>query len=278
MNKYTKILGAGGYGMIVSSDINSNVTKLYYEKDKCGEMTAEYLHFITVFNAFNDNPYPQIMIPEPKKIDNRQIIFGEKEFQCGIEMKRILPLSIMSEYKNGIIHVILKEEYKKQLNKERGREYGEITDLNPSRGFEATGSYIENNILPKLNKDEKGIIESIEDIAYMMGISFTTLFIHAEIYPVDVEYCLGNNDGKVNLVMMDFGMCEFIDYLDSVDTICNKLLEGNEKAVGALDDIYLPSKKDPTFTRFSEGIEYVKSKLTDKKKIELVTSVLSKWE
>ena len=279
LSKYKNIIGSGGYGMIVSSNTGSNVTKLYYKMDTCNEMGHEYIYFITAFNALEDNPYPQISIPEPKKIDNRKILFGQRAFQCGIEMKRVKPLEIMSHYNNGITHVILKEDYKPGLNREKPRiSDSNISDTNPSRGFFATGTYIESEILPKIEPLQRGAINNIDDIAYRMGIGYATLFIHAEIYPYDVEYCLGNMEGLLNLVIIDFGMCEIIDYTSSLDLITKNLLNGNRKSIGALFDIYFPSRDDPTFESFIAGMEYVKSNLTDQKKISLINSVISGWE
>jgi len=279
LSKYKNVIGSGGYGMIVSSNTGSNVTKLFYKEDTCGEMSKEYIYFITAFNALEDNPFPQVNIPEPKKLDNRKITFRNRSFQCGIEMKRVLPLEIMSKYNNGITHVILKEDYKESLNKERARDDNtSISNTNPSRGFFATGSYIESEILPKLDNLVLGSIRNINDIAYRMGIAYATMFIHAEIFPYDVEYCLGIIDGLLNLIIIDFGMCEFIDYNLPFEAICKKLLDGNGKAVGASYDIYFPSKNDITFPSFISGIEYIKSNLNNEKKIHLIDSVINAWE
>jgi hypothetical protein len=193
-------------------------------------------------------------------------------------MKRVLPLEIMRTYRNGIIHVILKEDYKDSLNKEMPRIAGEaLSEKNPSRGFFSTGSYIEDNILTNLTAAQKGEILTINDIAYRMGVGYATLFVHAEMYPFDVEYCLGEVDGLINLVIIDFGMCEFIDYSESIESICKKLLYGNMKTVGGLYDLYFPSTEDSTFPSFIEGIKFVKSKLTDEKKKGLIDAVISGW-
>lgn len=281
ITKYNTVLGSGGFGMIISEPSGMNVVKLFYTKDTCGEMAKEYESFVTAYNALEDNPFPQISIPEPKKLDNRNISFKAKSFQCGIEMKRVQPIPIMADKKNGMIHIILKEENKRMMNREVGRKYGSPpSEENPSRGFFATGSYIESDILPSLKPEEKIGITTIGDIAFRLGYSFALLVAYAELYPNDVEYCLGLIDGIVNVVIMDFGMCIPIDYTQPADSIVKMVLHGNGKNVhstGISADLYFPYSDDPTFPKFAEGINYVKSKLTDATKIEVLNKLIESF-
>ena len=282
MSKYRNILGSGGFGMIVSSTTGNNVVKLFYKEDTCGEMGKEYEAFVTAYNALEDNPLPQLSIPEPKKLDNRTITFRNTTFQCGIEMKRVTPIPSMTDKRNGMVHVVLKESYKDSgsVNKEVGRRYGEtISNQNPSRGFFATGSYIESDILPILTGGQKGDIRNINDIAYKMGYAFALLVTIAEMYPNDVEYCLGIIDGVLNVVIMDFGMCAPIDYSNTVEHITKYTLTGDPKAIhgtGVANDFYFPENDDPTFPSFIRGIDSLIAVLTDDKKKDVLNMIKSR--
>lgn len=283
MNKYDTVLGSGGFGMIVSNTSGKNVVKLFYKEDTCGEMRKEYLSFTTAYNALEDYPLIQLAIPEPKKIDNKSIEFKDSTFQCGIEMEKITPVPSMVDKNNGIVHIILKEDYKSSgmMNKEVGRRYGkEISKNNPSRGFFATGSYIESDILPQLSDVQKGGIVSLDDIAYRMGYGFALLVSIAELYPNDVEYCLGIINGVLNVIIMDFGMCSPIDYSsNSADKIAEYIIYGIPNDVygtGISSDFYFPENTDPMFNKFIEGINSIKVILNDEKKILILNTIISK--
>ena len=278
MSKYTNILGSGGFGMIVSNTRGKDVVKLYYRQNSCKEMNAEYVSFLSAYNALEDYPYPQLTIPEPKKIDNRNIQFKNTKFLCGIEMKRVAPIPFMGGT-NGLIHIILKEGYKPMMNKEVSKNYSNpISNSNPSRGFFATGTYITSDILTRLTEEQRSGINSIDDIAFRMGYGFAILVVVAELYPNDVEYCLGMVDSILNVVILDFGMAMPINY--SIDTrrIADIILYGDkelEHSTGISNDLYFPDNDDPTFEAFIAGIAAVKSLIQDPKKNEILDIIIS---
>ena len=256
---YTTILGSGGFGMILGEPTQTRVVKLYYNKLACRDMQNEYRILQKVYDAFEEYPIPQVLVPKPIQIDNTPFRFQERDILCGIEMSRLQPLEIMRDKANPIVHVLLAYGMDEStINKEMAKDASEpISDKNPSRGFFAGPTYIETIILPSLTPEEKGNLTSIQAITETIGKTFGIMIGVAGIIPIDVEYCLVMNNGQLHIAVLDFGMAyEFPPDLDK-SAITQQILKGNGGAVGAEIDIYFPARREPLFEFFENGMNEV---------------------
>jgi hypothetical protein len=277
MTQYDTILGSGGFGMIVSGDTTTDVAKLYYLQTSCKDMYNEYNLQLAAFNAVDDFNLTQVTVPQPKKFDTEAIVFSGQKFSCGIEMKRVFPIPLMSRLRNGFVHIILSR------SNEEGKEWGKntrevVSDTNPSRGFLATGLYIRNTILPSLTSKQKGEIKSVNDISFMLGFIVSLLITIAEISPKDVEYGLTmDHNDMLNITILDYGMAKFIDYEDLTISSDDIAQDVYDDAIGY--DIYFPSdSKQSEFAPFIGGIRSFAERLAaeDSEKYEKKIAVLKK--
>jgi hypothetical protein len=211
MKRFNHIIGSGGFGLIVKHDEEPIVAKLLYSAG-CQTAEEEYFKHLAIFTAFQtvrNNRFPQICVANPLGYDSEKVDKFGKVFDCYYMM------SLLDKIDNNGLYHIIRESMKSSVDKVIGRIYGEtVSDVNPSRGFFASYSYITENIL----NDEtlnKGNILTIDDILEYMGFSFGVIAFIAEYSPLDVEYTLGKTpDDKLCFSVLDFGMTTKIFFGD----------------------------------------------------------------
>lgn len=256
---FNTILGSGGFGRIYQHNKKPIVSKFIYSKTSCDKGKLEYDIFNNIYNIFinsNCKTMPkQIYIPKPIKFTNSIIHKDELDFSCSFTMEKI---NAIHPY-NEMIHIILKEEYKRFTGKSVGRNYMEPVNpiSNPSRGYFASQSNIET-ILEK-NKKFIGILKSVNDIAYNLGFIYTYLIGICKVFPRDVEYLLGIKNNLITIIVLDFGMCENIT-TETDEEIIEKIIEI------AFYDLYFPYKTETLFQYFKSGIIFAIECLDEKYK------------
>ncbi len=283
IKKYTKVIGSGGYGKILSNSEQDTIVKLYYDSKDCTGLQNEYDMQEKAYQSITNYPISQLYVPRQVEYDNEELIYNGESFLCGIEMEQIkpIPLDSITSLSNPMIHIILKKDTAK--NQEIGKITTEkISEINPSRGFFASPQWIEENIMVNLSDPQKGEIRSITDLAFRMGFSLCNMVCLAEIYPYDVEYCLGFKNNQLSMNILDFGMAKSINFEEPEDDIVTKIIDGNGKGVvGIYSDIYYPEYNSKYATKFIEGIKnclenYVKDDTEiNKKKIQIMKKIIN---
>jgi mannose-6-phosphate isomerase-like protein (cupin superfamily) len=233
VDKYTTILGSGGFGLVVYNPSDNMVMKLIYKESQCAEASIEAGYHKRVYEKIQEwlvkHPKDQINVIKPYGYRDQAIVWNDQFFRCSYVMDLIRPIPGFK----SLVHVILKEENKHILNKEVGRIYTQpISKTNPSRGFFATCDYITDNILDRVNK---GNIRGCNDLARLLGLLFGISVFGARVIPKDAEYVLSYNKDLLTVTMLDFGMFVPIDLSKPLDSYVSIL-----KYEVAEQDIYFP--------------------------------------
>jgi hypothetical protein len=292
IKNFTNVLGSGGFGKIVASENGRRVVKLYYKLDQCELMRSEYNYQQKAYDAIQAYPLSQLRVPKLLDLDQSEIDFQGKRYLCGIEMERIHMLSpdilqsLVKEkgnqetpIQNGLVHLVLTGY---GTNKEQPREKGQIGPMNPSRGIMANPDFIDA-LLTRLPDEVKGSLKEITDIAFYIGYALAIQIAVAGLYVHDVEYLLGADEaGRAELLVMDFGMGDTIDFEEPTEVIVQKMLKG-DPAKGKLSpgialDLYYPSRDDEAlFEAFEKGVNNALEAMGDtvpESKKEIVREVL----
>ena len=223
-----QILGAGGYGIIVTSQ--NKVFKLLKDQGACVALKQEAAIQQKAYTLFKQH-LPKVKVPKISYVTTQPIHYKSTPYLCGIEMERLEPPEGFQEQ----VHILL--GYKgDDIDSEWGMRMSEPpSDTNPTRGFFASPETLE------LIWKEEGSKMTIEEIARIMGKSLRLLLDNG-ILPIDLEWVWSNG----RPVIIDFGLCEF----GSIDPIEFLLKKGVR---GLADDFYIPHKGDRGYTEFMNG-------------------------
>lgn len=254
MDEYDKIIGSGGFGLVVKSNQTNTVVKLLYSAKSCEDAQIEYLTHLSIYDNIKQylSKY-QLCISAPIDYENTTIVKFSKEFSCYYRMSYINSFD-----KNGLYHIILKEENVHMMNKLIGRVYTEpVSSSNPSRGFFATASYLKN-LLEREPSHTKKDLKTVEDLTFRLGLIFALLIFKCHYLPTDAEYVLARNHiGQICVCVLDFGMFSRINF-DLKEVLPNKHMFILNKIVQNLQDIrdidlYFPYEDDELYPTFIEG-------------------------
>lgn len=215
VDKYTKVLGSGGFGLVVYNPLDNIVMKLIYKDSQCQEASVESGYHKQVYEKVKEwlknHPLDQIDVIKPHGFRDQAIVWNDQYFRCSYVMDLIKPIPGFST----LVHIILKEENKQLFNKELGRISTQpVSNTNPSRGFFATCEYITENILTKVNSN---MITSCDELARLLGILFGISIFGAKIIPKDAEYVLSYKNNQLTVTMLDFGMFIPLDLSKPLD-------------------------------------------------------------
>ena len=265
MENFDKIIGSGGFGLIVKHKDEDVVAKMLYGGG-CDASEIEFRKHERIYQAFQKvktylpphTLYNQICISKPLGFDRDSVVKFGQSFDCFYLMTLLKNLDQELARSAGLYHVI-DDGYKAYVDKVVGRRFSEpISTQNPSRGFFASYSYIAEHILPNLSPEEKGGMTTIKDIIECMGFAVGIIIFLAGYIPADVEYTLGLSDSELCLAVLDFGMVTEITF--NPDAV----LEGQKEKklnliaqtlVSTLEvDIYLP-QDDALKSIFLEGMK-----------------------
>jgi hypothetical protein len=251
-------IGSGGFGLVARERGGDTVIKFFYKEGAClsaGEESA--LHrvvYAKISEIDEKNPDLMVYTSKPIAFRNDNLTFNEQYFRCAYTMTYI---PSVLDYKQ-LVHIILKEDYSDNVNQIIGRNYGEpVSDKNPSRGFFATGSYIEKNILRKLPNKVKGPIKTINDVAFRMGVLCGTCIFGAKLIPIDAEYVLSVKDERLHVVVLDFGMFQSMELKNFINANQRKkILEKYIHDIKGINniDLYFPYEEDPLFKEWIHGM------------------------
>jgi len=256
---FTEIIGSGGFGMIVKHENQEDVIKLFYRNKDCQTASEESSRHLEAYKAIKkitkERPGLQISTSQPIAFRDEAVQFRDTEYRCAYVMKY---MESIPGYK--LIHIILKDEYERMVNRNVGRSYMEpISDANPSRGFFATSKYIENNILPTLNRDVKGALTSVKMIANRMGMLYGTIIFGTKMVPIDAEYVLDIANGKLNVAILDFGMFQRMDLINFMGENHRKKILGKYVKMLQYDvqgiDLYFPEPDSEYWNPFMDGVK-----------------------
>lgn len=279
MAGYESVIGAGGFGKVIKHGAEPVVVKLYYTPESCGESEKEFASLQRAFEAVA--PYvaeKQIYVPRPLGFENTPHIWGGQAFSCVLQLGFVDHLPGFT----GLIHIILKEENKRLFDREVGKDYGTpVSATNPSRGFFATGTYLDSTILPALDDAVKGEIRTANDIANRFGFLYGML-VNGGVYPFDVEFSIGLVDGRLHVIALDFNLAAPIQASEELPDIARKLVKGYKYGVGfisgAAEDLYVPyAGIDPTWGAWREGLLEAIARSTPRA-AAILTEFLARYE
>lgn len=263
---FTEIIGGGGYGTIIKSNSGDIIGKFLNRNGQCGASKIEFEKHLKIYNAFETaiaaSDYDQFCISKPIAFNTNTTTVLGTEYSCYYLMTLINPID-----QNGLYHIVSQEEYAPTMNKVIGRRASEpISDNNPSRGFFATKSYINDKLLPG-----NGNLQTFTDVLRYMGFAFGTILFGAELLPIDVEYLLGKQNEKLCFTVLDFGLVVPVNFNNDPTKIANQIIDN------ILDiEIYYPSDED--------DIQIVKQGITDaynifasQQKQQVLELILENW-
>jgi hypothetical protein len=224
-----RILGAGGYGIVVESS-PGRATKLFYEANK--EAVLDEYEYLTMAYDILHGKIPGIEVVQSYRLNNHPVCFQGNIYLSGFEMEALNePLDFGEQ-----VHCLL--GYRgNDIDDSWARNMSQkISDKNPSRGFFASPK-----TLVEIWKEE-GSSMNLATLAKNMGLA-TKLLLQGGLLPVDVEWVWSN--GKVYLI--DFGLCRRIKPYNIQQYIHTMGSEG----LGS--DIYLPHPGYSNYENFLEG-------------------------
>ncbi len=227
------IIGAGGYGIVLSSQNNKNLKeafKLFKDIQACESLKQEAIIQNHVYYLFKKY-LPEVKIPSITYVTMNNIYYKNIPYLCGIGMEYLEPPSGFNEQ----VHMLLGYTGD-DIDTEWGMKMAEeVSEKNPTRGFFASPETLEfiwnyeNNAM------------TLEKLAFLMGKSLR-LMLDFGILPIDLEWVWSN--GHPNII--DFGLCEY-GYIDPYIFLEKKGLKG------LADDFYIPKKYDKGYKEFMEG-------------------------
>lgn len=218
----SEILGAGGYGIVVSS--GRKAVKLLYDLDACKSLYKE----AKLQERARELLEGIVHVPRIYSYMSHPIVVKEVQYLCGIEMERIPVFPEIGEP----LHMLLGYSDPDDINMSWGRTTSKsIGPENPSRGFFAGADLLEEIL------EADGL--SLEWVARTMGIALRKL-LDGGILPNDLEWIYG---GKGNIYLIDFGLCAF-GKMDPSEFLNSSWMHR---------DIYFPQERDRGYTEFLEG-------------------------
>jgi len=275
LKNYTKIIGSGGFGLILG-DNDNNVVKLFYTVKNCASAQSESQTHLSVYQKLQEfvlssKTNYQIYTSKPYGYRDDKISHLNQEFNCAYLMSYIKPVKIDQTYPY-LIHLILKEEYINHYNKVVGRVYTSPPgDDNPPRGYFATIDKIASDIIPSIPSSIRQNINSIEDIVYRFGLLVGICVIGVEIIPIDAEYVFSLDDNNTLVVtILDFGMCERMKLENfpndsirerTIDTYVDKL-----KYDISTIDLYFPYTDSALYKYIKDGFRKTSSFFLEREK------------
>jgi len=240
-----EFVGAGGYGLVISSndsteyaklisltsnDVDALCIKLIYDINACNSLVKEANVQKRAREILLSNKSIKVSIPKITDVLTKISKYKDKEYLCGIIMERVIPpaeLWDMSQDSLDQMQVHIALGYK-------GSDINNIWYVNNDsklyRGFYADAKMIE-----ALGGD-------VDSIAYQMGLSLRTL-IDNGIIPNDIEFVLDKN---LKVWMIDFGLAEF----GNIDPIKYLNKEGWD---GLKNDVYVPHNGMRGYESFLSG-------------------------
>lgn len=226
-----RIIGAGGFGIIIHTNDDPNAYKLLYDIEACSELQNEIRIQKACYNLFKNHKSIDAWIPNVTWSSSEPIIFQGVRYLCGIGMTYLPPPLDFTEQ----VHILLSNTAG-DLDSEWGRRIGQpISETNPTRGFFASV-----NTLEWLWSQEKSTM-TIERMAWIMGSAYR-IMLNAGIIPIDLEWVW--SDGKPWII--DFGMCRF----GFVDPLVFLHKHGVE---GLADEFYWPHPGERGYEEFMRG-------------------------
>jgi hypothetical protein len=252
LRPFNTVLGVGGFGKVVRHDVDPTVVKLYYSAGTCAESAKEFAMLQRAFDAIA--PFfatEQIYVPRPIAFANFPHYWGDESFACVLELGLLGPVPGF----RGIVHIVLKEDYKGMVDREIGKNPAKpVSDENPARGFFATGSLLDAAVLPGIDSGMKGALRTSAEIAHRFGFLYGML-VAAGMYPFDVEFALGVVHGQLHVVALDFNLARVIPEGADPGTIAYGLVNGLDGVAGAYSDLYVPYVDDPTWPNWQKGVQ-----------------------
>ncbi len=229
MDDSVPTLGAGSFGTLVLGFNPEIAIKLINDVSGCIEMYNEAKLQIRAREILN-TCIPEVKVPEVHFIENKQIIYKNKKYLCGLGMTYI---PFPKGY-NECVHITL-GYYGDDINTSWGVEtLKPVGPENPTRGFFADANHLEDIW------EQEGSDMTIEQLATIMGRA-TGCLVRAGYLPLDVEWIWSNGHPW----LIDFGMCklgqmsleEFLDY----------------PVYGPNADVYIPKQGDEGYDAFMTG-------------------------
>lgn len=214
LNETSKVLGAGGYGIVLQT--RSHAIKLFYDPEACHALNLE----ARIQQRATQLLQGIIHVPNISAYTTRPFIWSNKIYLCGIAMKAITP---PPEFGGHQLHMLLGysgSDIDTVWLKHSGKPAGPD---NPPRGFFASPETVEDHW------EDVGSQWTIERVAHVMGRALGAL-IKGGVVPNDLEFIYGGDD---NVWLVDFGLCRF----GAVDPMTYLDQRGSE---GLASDIYIP--------------------------------------
>lgn len=222
-----RILGAGGYGLVVESS-PGRATKLFYEANR--DTVIDEYEYLTMAYDILHGKIENVEVVKPYRLNNHPACFKGNIYLSGFEMEALNePLDFVEQ-----VHCLL--GYRGDNIDESYSKISSKKVISGSRGFFAS---------PKTLVDiweEEGSSMTLSTLANKMGQA-TKLLLQGGLLPVGVEWVWSN--GKVYLI--DFGSCKIIKPYNIQQYLYDIRLEG----LGS--DIYLPHPGYPNYDDFLEG-------------------------
>lgn len=265
LQKFNKIIGSGGFGLILKREDKDQVVKLLYSGG-CKQAREEYEKNMAVYNALSVGKYDQITVPKPLMFNMENIKKNDMNYSCFYIMSYIHPIK-----GEKVLYHIINDEYKSLFNKVVGRVYSNpVSDKNPPRGFFATYEYIQK-MIEILPIDYKGDLNSMKKVIKYMGYAFGMIIFVANYKPIDVEYVLGEKDSRLALGVLDFGMIQPIDWTVQIEVLVDDVIDD------IIDiDLYFPTPGTMEMGWFLEGMK--DALIDDYRKIEFFKILEKKLE
>lgn len=226
----SKIIGAGGYGIIVHMPGQLSATKLLYELQDFKNLQNEATIQQTCYKLFKTY-LPMVKIPRVHSVQTNPIEYKGSQYLCGITMDYLQPPSGFQEQ----LHMLLGYPYD-DIDKEWGKQISSpVSPTNPTRGFFASPETLE------MIWEEEQSSMTISTLAYLMGCSYSCMISNG-IIPIDLEWVWANGFPTI----LDFGLCRF-GTVDKIQFYYQKGLSG------LADDFYIPHKGDRGYEEFMKG-------------------------
>jgi hypothetical protein len=226
----SSIVGAGGFGMVLTSPIKNKVFKLLYDINECENLKKEANIQEKIYKLFKKN-LPEVKIPEIYHIFTKPIKYKNIQYLCGIEMELLKPPEGFSEQ----LHMLL-GYHNDDIDEEWGKTMSEpVSSTNPTRGFFASPETLE------LVWEEEKSLMTINNLAFLMGKSLRLLLDNG-ILPIDLEWVWSNGYPYI----IDFGLCE-IRHIDPF------VFLKREGVSGLAHDLYIPKENDRGYSEFMKG-------------------------
>ncbi len=227
----SKLLGSGGYGIVLTVPNPNEAVKLFYSVEDCNALRSE----ARLQNKIRKLLQNIIHVPYISDVLNNVTTWSNHKYLCGIVMEKIPMHPDFGE----LVHMIL-GYHGSDLDQSWGRESEKaVSSENPSRGY-----YASSEMLEAIWTDDT-VIHTIESVAKTIGLAYRALVLGG-IVPIDIEWIYGG-DGQIHAI--DFGLCV------QKGISLERLLE-QRGAVGFPMDIYVPKQGDKGYTEFITAYLY----------------------